>query len=223
MSTVTGADGVSVLAQYQQKDETKKQGTGDEIQDRFMTLLVAQMRNQDPLNPMDNAEITSQLAQLNTVKGIDDLNHTLNGLVDRVQASQALAGIGAVGRFAMIGGERISLYDGQAVAGFELPADADQLKVTIYDSSGLVMHAAELGAHEAGLHTFVWDGVTDSGQSAVNGNYRFEIEAVSAGHAVGAVPLTVARVDAVLPNQGEPMFEIGGLPPVRLSEIRQFL
>ncbi len=221
MSTVSAADTGNILAQYQNPTSTKK--PEDDIQDRFMTLLISQMQNQDPLNPLDNAQVTSQLAQLNTVKGIEQLNQTVGMLMGRVQNSEALAGIGAVGKLALVGGEKITLYEGQAAAGFELPADVDALKVKIYDGIGNVLHEADLGAQHAGIHTFVWDGVTDSGETAVNGNYRFEIEARAGNDTIEATPLSIGRVDGVLPNQDELTFNIGGMSPTRLSEIRQFL
>ncbi len=221
MSSVNAADAASVMAQYQNPASAKK--AEDDIQDRFMTLLITQMKNQDPLNPLDNAQVTSQLAQLNTVKGIEQLNQTLGMLMGRVQTSETLAGLGAVGKLALVGGEKIALYEGQAAAGFELPADAEQLKVRIYDGAGNVLHEAELGKHAAGIHTFVWDGMTDSGQAAVNGNYRFEVEAHAGGKAIGATPLAIGRVDGVLPNQDELTFNIGGMAPVKFSEVRQFL
>ena len=221
MSTVSAADSSNALAQYQKSTSTKK--PEDDIQDRFMTLLISQMQNQDPLNPLDNAQVTSQLAQLNTVKGIEQLNQTVGMLMGRVQNSEALAGIGAVGKLALVGGEKIALYEGQAAAGFELPADADALTVKIYDGIGNVLHEADLGAQRAGIHTFVWDGVTDSGESAVNGNYRFEIEARAGKDTIEATPLSIGRVDGVLPNQDELTFNIGGMSPAKLSEIRQFL
>lgn len=219
---VGGVDAGNPLAQYQQNTLGGKSVT-DDIQDRFMTLLITQMKNQDPLNPLDNAQVTSQLAQLNTVKGIEQLNETVGMLMGRMQNSETLAGIGAVGRLALIEGEKIALYEGQAAAGFELPEDAEQLKVKIYDSVGNVLHEAELGAHPAGLHTFVWDGMTDSGQAAVNGNYRFEIIARNGEDVVKATPLSIGRIDGIVPNQDELTFTIGGMPQTKLSDIKQFL
>lgn len=219
---VGGVDAGNPLAQYQQNTLGGKSVT-DDIQDRFMTLLITQMKNQDPLNPLDNAQVTSQLAQLNTVKGIEQLNDTVSMVMGRMQTSEMLAGLGAVGRFALVEGERISLYEGQAAAGFELPEDADSLTVKIYDSVGNVLHEAELGRHAAGLHTFVWDGLTDSGEEAVNGNYRFEVVARNGEEVVKTTPLSVGRIDGIVPNQSELTFTIGGMPQTKLSDIKQFL
>lgn len=221
MSAVGAPDANNPLAPYQYVHNQKR--PEDDIQDRFMTLLISQMRNQDPLNPLDNAEVTSQLAQINTVKGIEQLNQTVNMLTGRVQSNEALIGLGAVGKLALVPGEKISLYDGQAAAGFELPADVDQVRVKIYDSIGNVLHEADLGAQPAGVHTFVWDGTTESGETAVNNNYRFEVEARVGKDAVKTQTLSLGRIDGVLPNQSELTFNIGGMEPVKYTDIRQFL
>ena len=213
---------VYAAAAYQQTGGTTK-SAADELQERFMTLLVAQMRNQDPLNPMDNAQLTSQLAQLNTVTGIEKLNETVAMLMGRVRNNETLAGLTAVGRFALVEGEKISLYEGQSAAGFELPEDADSVTVRIYDSAGRMLYEAELGAHDAGLHTFMWDGTTSTGETAVNGNYRFEVIARTGEEKVAVTPLSIGRIDGVVPDQDELTFTIGGMPPTRLSEIKQFL
>jgi flagellar basal-body rod modification protein FlgD len=90
--------------------------------DRFLKLLVTQLKNQDPLNPMDNAQITSQMAQINTVSGIDKLNTTVASLGTQMLQSQALQGAALVGHDVTIVGDGLSISGGVGVAGFELAA-----------------------------------------------------------------------------------------------------
>ena len=88
--------------------------------DRFLKLLVAQMQNQDPLNPMDNAQVTSQMAQINTVNGIEKLNTTVEGLSSQFMQMQALQGASLVGRDVIVPGSQLDIVDGVGQGGFEL-------------------------------------------------------------------------------------------------------
>jgi flagellar basal-body rod modification protein FlgD len=86
------------------------------IQDRFLKLLVTQMKNQDPLNPMDNAQVTSQMAQLSTVSGIDKLNATVQALSDSMAAAQSLQAASMIGHAALVPGTEIDLLKGKSNA-----------------------------------------------------------------------------------------------------------
>ena len=88
--------------------------------ERFLKLLVTQMQNQDPLNPLDNAQVTSQLAQINTVNGIEKLNSTVQGLSGQFVQMQALQGASLVGHDVVIAGNQLAIADGVGKAGFEL-------------------------------------------------------------------------------------------------------
>ena len=79
----------------------------DELRESFMTLLITQLQNQDPLNPMENAEMTSQLAQINTVSGIEELNSTLEGITSQMDANQALQASGLIGKGVMVPGKDV--------------------------------------------------------------------------------------------------------------------
>ena len=220
-SSVNNATVPDVFSSYGPNQTAK--GDIDDVENRFLAVLVAQMNNQDPLNPLDNAQVTSQLAQINTVKGIEQLNRTVELLAGRVQSSEQMAALGAVGRGALVPGSSIALYNGEGAAGFELPEKVDGLTVTIKDQAGLVIDTVELGAQEAGIHTFVWDGKTPSGATAANNVYKFEITATRGGKAAEVDPLVLGRIDGLIPNQEEVTFQMGGLPPVKLADVRQFL
>jgi flagellar basal-body rod modification protein FlgD len=195
----------------------------DEVEDRFLALLVSQLRNQDPLNPLQNSELTSQLAQINTVRGLERLNETLKALLGQVQTAQPLQAAAVVGRQVLVAGDALTLAGGAARAGFELPHGADALRITVKDASGSAVHVADLGARAAGLHTFEWDGIADSGAAAAPGTYRFELAATVAGKPVPASTLTLGRVDAVLPGKEALLLRVGGQPPVPLSAVKQIL
>lgn len=201
----------------------KAASAADATEDRFLALLVSQLKNQDPLNPLDNNQMTSQLAQINTVKGIEQLNQTLGKLVGRMDSSDSLQAAATVGKRVLVPGSGIQLAAGEALGGFELASGADAVTITVRDGSGRALHTADLGAQGAGLHLFAWDGVTDSGAPAVDGTYAFEVAATLAGKAAPANTLAVGVVNGVIPGANGVKFNVNGLAPVALSDIRQIL
>src|SRR6476620_2610359 len=124
--------------------------------DRFLKLLVAQMQNQDPLSPMDNAQVTSQMAQINTVSGIEKLNLTVQGLSSQFAQLQAVQGVSLVGHDVVVPGNTLQVADATAEAGYELTGPADQVKVEILAPSGKVVDTLNLGAQTSGIHSFDW-------------------------------------------------------------------
>ena len=126
-------------------------------QDRFLKLLVAQLNNQDPLNPMDNAQMTTQMAQINTVSGIQELNATLKGMAAQFSSTSALQATSLIGREALLPGETLAFKNGQGKAAFSLEAKATDVKVDIMGTNGEVIETVEMGALNGGLHGFSWD------------------------------------------------------------------
>ncbi len=161
--------------------------------DRFLKLLVTQLQNQDPLNPMDNAEITSQMAQINTVSGIERLNTGLQGLTAQVVQMQALQGAALVGRDVTVAGDRLAAVDGGAQGGFALAGPADRVQVEILNAAGVVVDTLDLGALGSGRHGFAWDG---EGAEALSG-HRFRVSASQGASEVTATPLMLDHVRAV--------------------------
>ena len=163
--------------------------------DRFLKLLVAQMQNQDPLSPMDNAQVTSQMAQINTVTGIDKLNSTVQGLSSQFMQLQAVQGASLVGRDVIVAGNRLSVdaEAGIGQGGFELANAADAVKVEILSASGAVVQTLNLGAEGAGLHSFDWP----SGSATAASGLTFRVTATTGGVSTAVTPLMRDRVDAI--------------------------
>jgi len=166
--------------------------------DRFLKLLVAQMKNQDPLNPMDNAQVTSQMAQINTVTGIDKLNTTVAGLSAQFMQMQAMQGASLVGHDVIVAGNKLDIDAATAIGqgGFELQIPADAVKVEILSPSGAVVQTLNLGAQGAGMHSFDWPAGTATDSSGLT----FRITATAGGVAIASTPLMRDRVDAVTTN-----------------------
>lgn len=195
----------------------------DEGADRFLKLLVAQMNNQDPLNPMDNAQVTSQLAQINTVKGIDQLNGTMQKLLDRFQTGGPADAVPMVGRQVLVPGDKLDLpADGVAKAGFELASGASAVTIDVLDAGGKVIESQVRKNVQAGIQTFAWDG-TAGGKSMPAGTYGLRITAVNGGKPVNATALTAATVEAALKTSSGTSLQLGGLGSRPLSDVRGVL
>ena len=169
--------------------------------DRFLKLLVTQMQNQDPLNPLDNAQVTSQMAQINTVNGIEKLNGTVEGLNSQFLQMQAVTGASLVGRDVTLQGNRLAIDEGLGHAGFELAGTAGNVKIEILNPGGRVVDTLNLGAQAAGRHGFEWN--PDHAPAGVAGTvsdgaaYRFRVTASNGTVAVASTPLMLDRVLAV--------------------------
>ncbi len=194
-----------------------------ETQDRFLKLLITQMKNQDPLNPMDNAQVTSQMAQLSTVSGIDKLNTTLKALSDSMAASQSLSAASMIGRGVLVPGSVMALENSQALGGLDLALPADSVTVKIQDAAGALIHTLQLGAQKAGVLPLAWDGLTDSGTPAANGIYKFTAEAILSGNKSAVPTLAFGMVNAVVPEANGAKLEIGQLGKFDLPQIKQVM
>ncbi|MCY1417123.1 Basal-body rod modification protein FlgD [compost metagenome] len=215
ISSING--GASATASEKQKAE--------DLRSNFMTLLVTQLQNQDPLKPMENAEMTSQLAQVNTLSGIEELNETLQGITGQIDAGQTLQASALIGRGVLVPGERVLVGSGETTPfGIELAAPADQVKVSIYDGGGQLVRQFDLGALRKGVESFVWDGTLNDGSTAPDGAYRVAIEASADGQAQQATVLTYAQVGGISTGNNGPLLDLGAtLGRVGLQDVRQIL
>ncbi|MDD4912276.1 MAG: flagellar hook assembly protein FlgD [Sideroxydans sp.] len=192
-------------------------------QDRFLKLLVTQMKNQDPLNPLDNAQVTSQMAQLSTVSGIDKLNSTVQALSSSMLATQSLQAVSMIGHPVLVPGKEIGLVDGVADAAVNLAQPVDGVTVTVTDASGAVVRTLNLGSQDTGITTFQWDGMTDTGSTAPNGKYNFTATAKLGGQKVDATSLSYGLVNSVAQTQGGVKVNIGQLGDFGLDSIMKIL
>lgn len=202
---------------------TKSKST--DIQDRFLKLLVTQMKNQDPLNPMDNAQVTSQMAQISTVTGIDKLGVSMGDLGGMLQAAKTTQATSMIGRNVFAEGNVLN-YDsttGQAVAGFNLASKASSVKVEVLDQGGAVLQTQTYDNVAAGLNNFSWDGSLDQGGTAETGKYQFRITALQGTQAVEATTLSVGRVNSVSLAGGNATLNVAGLGAISLDAVQQVL
>jgi flagellar basal-body rod modification protein FlgD len=186
--------------------------------DRFLKLLVAQMQNQDPLNPMDNAQVTSQMAQINTVNGIEKLNTTVQGLSGQFVQMQALQGAALVGRDVVVPGNRIDIADAVGQGGYELAGPADAVKVEVLSPSGQVLDTLNLGAQTSGLHGFDWPAGAYTNDSALS----FRVTATLGAATTTSTTLMRDRVDAVSTSGNTLNLELEHSGTVAYADVKAF-
>lgn len=222
-SAITAASQVPVTSSTTTtgKSSTGSTDTSVGSQDYFLKLLVAQMNNQDPLNPMDSSQMTSQLAQLNTVQGINKLSTQLDTLLGDVNTSQSLQASSLVGHGVLVPGSSLALTKGQGIGGFDLAADADDVKVAVKDSSGKTIYSEDLGKQSKGLSNFVWDGSTDSGATAAAGAYSFTVSATAGGTKVTADTMAFGDVASVTPGSDGGSVFVNGVGTIPMSQVKQ--
>ncbi|WP_202304859.1 flagellar hook assembly protein FlgD [Dryocola clanedunensis] len=195
-----------------------------DLQGSFLTLLVAQLQNQDPTNPMQNNELTTQLAQISTVSGIEKLNTTLGSVSGQISNNQQMQASTLIGHGVMIPGTKIlSGSEATTPFGVELEQAADKVTATISDSSGKIVRTIDIGALSAGVHTFTWDGSMTDGTTAPDGAYNVAISASSGSTQLVAQPLNFAMVNGVTLSNGTTALDLGTYGTTTLDEIRQII
>ena len=192
-------------------------GAGSE--DRFLKLLVAQLSNQDPLNPMDNAQMTSQMAQISTVSSIEKVNNSLGGLASQLASLQMLQASTLVGRSVLVEGKQLSIDQGMAGGAIDLPARADSVTIEILSAGGQVIDTLQLGRQDAGRHTFDWDASAHPGVTAAS----YRVSALSGGKALSTTQLVRDKVDAVSADSGVMNVQLRGLGSVAYSTVKAIL
>jgi flagellar basal-body rod modification protein FlgD len=195
--------------------------TAQEVQDRFLTLLVTQMKNQDPLNPLDNAQVTTQLAQISTVTGVDQMHQTMKAVLDQIKGLEALQAAGMDGKDVLVPSERFELGPDGARGVYELSGAASDVTVSIRSASGAVVREWQLSGMSAGPQRIEWDGTTASGTRAADGVYQMSINATSAGTPVQATTFAQAHVNGVVRGADAVQLDLGVLGRRPLSDIRE--
>ena len=219
MSTVQDTSSVTQL--FGAAAAGSKKSGAEEIQDRFLSLLVAQMKNQDPLNPLDNAQVTSQMAQLSTTQGIENMRASMEGLVASLGSHQMAQAANLIGRGVLVPGNAIGPAQENAVVGFDLDGAADSVKLVIENAAGATVRTIDLGARPAGLQVTAWDGLADDGSTAPDGNYTFKISAASGGTAVTSESLCLGAVTSVSQGANGVQLNLAGRGQVGYGDIRQ--
>lgn len=172
MTTITPAS----LDQYMFDKQGEPEFTKELGQGEFLELMMAQLKNQDPMKPMDNGEFLGQMAQFSTVSGIEDMQESMDKLADTYATSQTLQSTALVGQEVLIEDSSIELNADKLASGaFQLDASSGDVKLDIANAAGAVVRQIELGEFSAGRHTFSWDGKNNLGERMPPGKYTANV------------------------------------------------
>jgi flagellar basal-body rod modification protein FlgD len=227
MSITTTNTAASPASALMNAVNPKAATSGDKVsaeQDKFMTLLITQLKNQDPLNPLDNAQVTSQLAQLNTVTGINKLNDTLASLKSDYAASNSAQAVNMINHGVLAPGKTMQVAEGKGIFGVELGSYADKVDVEIRNSGGKLVHTISMSAVEPGVQPLVWDGKLADGTTAPDGNYTLGIAASTGGKTLtDASTLGFGTVASVSTGPTGAKLNVPSLGQLTMDDIKQVL
>ncbi len=182
-------------------------------QDDFLKLLIAQLQNQDPLQPMDNQQFAVQLATFNSLEQLIGINNKLGTLQTSQGATNQFNAASLIGKTITSNGNTLSLQTGNPAAiTYQLGANAARVVVNVQDSSGALVRQILAGAQSAGDQSVLWDGKDTSGKAVPAGPYNFEVNAFDLnGKQVQASGRIKGTVTGVRLDGSEPVLELGAL------------
>jgi flagellar basal-body rod modification protein FlgD len=199
-------------------------------QEDFLTLMITQLKNQDPFKPLEPAEYVGQLAQFSSVSGLSDINKQISALTDSLRGNQVLDGAGLIGRTVIAAGDIVYLPDAVegevrgAQALIEVPAGASSVQLVVKDSTGALVKSQALD-NTRGAQVITWDGATNDGSVAPAGAYRIEVVARVGEQNVSLKTSVAARVSSVSldPATGALMLDTDSLGELAMGDVERVL
>ncbi|MBB3104998.1 flagellar hook assembly protein FlgD [Azomonas macrocytogenes] len=191
--------------------------------DDFLQLLVAQLNNQNPLDPQDNSEFVAQLAQFSSVESLQNLNASVDTIRSNYNSSQALQASSLVGRSVIVKDSSAQVDTSSSFSGsLVLPSTGSNVSVGVYNASGEQVKTIDLGQQAGGSVAFSWDGTDDNGNALDSGAYTFKATASIDGTETALTTYLPATVNSVTLGQdgGEMMLNLAGLGSVALSQVQ---
>ena len=209
------------------KDTNPNTGTSaaDQTQN-FLTLLIAQIKNQDPMSPMDASTMTAQMSQLNMVSSMGTMNTSMQAMLSQMQSANFMNQAALIGHSPMVAGSSINYSGGEVMLGANLANPLQGVVATIKDASGTIVGTADLGNLNSGMTNFVFDGVDASGAKMPNGIYRVEISGKNnAGTNESPAPYVGSPVVSILKegSSGEALLKLADGRSIKASEVKQWI
>jgi flagellar basal-body rod modification protein FlgD len=193
-------------------------------QQDFLRLMVAQIQNQDPMQPQVNGEFLSQLAQFSTNDGVNKMQESMQQMANSLQSNQALQASALVGRKVLVSSDHLKLdKEGDVKTAIDIPPGAGNINAYIYGESGELIKTIPLGAQSPGFFQFAWDGAGQDGKRLAEGKYKVSVHGTYMGREVAFKTMTSANVDSVsLGQNGEGLkLNVAGVGAVALDQVRQ--
>jgi flagellar basal-body rod modification protein FlgD len=223
MVNPTTAGSTSSAANAASSTSGSSSSVGGLTMNDFLTLMTAQLQNQDPLNPTDSNQFLSQLSELSTVEGITQLNTSMSTLSDSMLSSQALSSAALVGQGVLAPATSAAYTSGTALSGaVQVPTGATNVVLSITNAGGAVVDQLNVPA-TAGLQTFSWNGTASNGQQSPSGTYSISAAAQVGGTGQAATTLINGTVTSVTLGAAgtSPTLNTTQLGPVPLSSVQQ--
>lgn len=204
-------DSTNSLARPQAVDHVTADQSSGVSRDAFMKLLVTQLQNQDPLDPMDSRQMVSQLTELTSVEQLLTIDHRLQALEVATAGLANTEVASLVGKTVTADSSALRLEgDGQVTSVYSLAGAADEVTIEIKDAEGNVVRTLSPGAQQSGMNEVTWDGLMEDGTRAPAGRYRMEIKAKDVDdHEIVATTEITGRVDGITYENGYPELLIG--------------
>ncbi|MGN6278201.1 MAG: flagellar hook assembly protein FlgD [Sphingomonas sp.] len=211
-----GRSGTAATPTVQTQAASQTLGQAD-----FLKLMTAQLKSQDPFNPVDNTQMVAQMAQFSSVAGISQMNTTLSSIADKLGATSTSDALSYVGKNVLTAGNvAYGRSSGGIQGAVQLGADASDVTVAISDANGNLLKTMSLGAQSKGTVSFDWDGTTDAGTAAGSGPFTVNTYAADNGATVSSQALVWAPVAAVsMPSGGEAQLTLPGIGQVPVSDV----
>ncbi len=202
-----------------QRSAVPRQSLG---QEEFLTLMIAQFRNQDPFKPLESGEFLGQMAQFSTVAGINELNAEFASLASALTANQSLQAASMVGREALVAADTARGGGDRTVTGSVVLDRPAALVIEVYDAAGQLVRELSLGGQDAGPAVFQWDGRANDLSPLPEADYRFAARLNAGGESWYESTLLRGRIDSVsLGGSSGLEFNITGLGMVPFSRISE--
>jgi flagellar basal-body rod modification protein FlgD len=214
---------IDTLGTYSESAPTYTSQEKELGRDQFLTLLVAQLKNQDPLNPLESADFTAQLAQFSSLEQLFGINESLEGIEEAVAAQESGNVLDYIGKSVKTLDNSIFVKNGTTESNVYELQDGAEVTISIRDDEGLEIRTIYAGWQDAGEHELIWDGKDNQGSTVDDGIYTFELEATDEeGFIVPYDTYLVGEVTGVTYYGGDPFLMVGNklLAPENIIEVR---
>lgn len=219
--------GLSQKTQLQAKEKERLAKGKDLGEDAFLKLMLAQLKNQDPMKPMENGEFLTQLAQFKSVAGIDDMKNSFDKFAGQMQSNQALQASSMVGRWVLAPGSSSYMWDKRPYieGAVNIPSSTSSVTLHIYTADGQLQRTIDLGSRQSGMSDFIWDGADDFGNPLPAGKYQIKASAEIDGKSESLKVFTANPVESVTLNKGggEITLNVSGVGKVSMNDVEKIM
>ena len=224
--TITSAGNSSldnISASYQSSEPEQVEKDDALGRDSFLTMLVAQLQNQDPLNPMEGSDFSAQLAQFSQLEQLINLNDSMGNLAAAYSESSEDDVVGYIGKQVTGNVDVMNVDEGSVSGGFYNLGQPAEIMITITDTEGKTVKTLYEGQQNSGSHLISWDGTNNSGKAVQDGSYSYTVMA-NTGHGYSKVPSSVTgKVEGITYNNDKPYLVVQGilLDPKSLTAVQE--